>query len=206
MTSQSDMLLYVKLPFTGCHVIRTVDCSELPPKHAATFEIPDIAYGGVRDMCCSGDNLFVTAKYEMEVFSYSMKSKMVLWHFKFGEFSPVLVSKSNEPCFTTEIVGLAQKPDEASELPKGPASPLKSGENYFQSLSNVATDGKHGHIFVCDGKNRCLHAFSTNAKYLGVVLKSLDAAQCLRWHEESFSLFLIHKKIGKWHVSRIDVE
>ena len=53
MTSQSDMLLYVKLPFTGCHVIRTVDCSELPPKHAATFEIPDIAYGG-----CQGHVLF----------------------------------------------------------------------------------------------------------------------------------------------------
>ena len=168
-------------------MIRTVDCSELPPKHAATFEIPDIAYGGIRDMCCSDDNLFVTAKYEMEVFSYNMKRKMVLWHFKFGEFRPVLVGKSNESCFATEKA-------EASELQKGPVSPLKSEENYLQSLSNVATNGKRGHIFVCDGKNRCLHAFSTDAKYLGVVLKGLDSPKCLRWHEESFSLFLIHKK------------
>ena len=126
------MLLYVKLPFTGCHVIRTVDCSELPPKHAATFEIPYIAYGGIRDMCCSDDNLFVTAKYEMEVFSYNMKRKMVLWHFKFVEFRPVLVGKSNESCFTTEKA-------EASELQKGPVSPLKSEENYLQSLSKWQT-------------------------------------------------------------------
>ena len=135
------MLLYVKLPFTGCHVIRTVDCSELPPKHAATFEIPDIAYGGIRDMCCSDHNLFVTAKYEMEVFSYNMKRKMVLWHFKFGEFCPVLVGKSNECCFTTEKA-------EASELQKGPVSPLKSEENYLQSLSNVATSRQMANVVI----------------------------------------------------------
>ena len=143
MTSQSNMLLYVKLPFTGCHVIKTVDCSAFPPKHAASFEIPDIAYGGIKDMCCSGDNLFLTAEYEMAILSYSMRNRMLLWHIKFGENGPDQV-RNNENILTTEKVGLPQKPDERGDLLKRPRSPSMSGEAGIQSLSSVATDGKGG--------------------------------------------------------------
>ena len=64
--------------------------------------------------------------------------------------------------------------------------------------AGIAADGD-GHLFVCDGDNRCVHMLSvSDGQYLGCLIKkgdqSLGAPLWAAWSEETSSLIVAHAK------------
>ena len=73
----------------------------------------------------------------------------------------------------------------------------------------VTTDG-HGHLFVCDTSNACVHMLSVNGSYLGTPLKAgeqdFGGPWRIRWLENSSSLVVVHIKDLRHHISVVRVD
>ena len=65
----------------------------------------------------------------------------------------------------------------------------------------VVSDG-HRHLFVCDGRNECIHTLSVaDGKYMGCLVKrgeqGLGRTCWAVWSEEMSSLIVAHTRDGK---------
>ena len=61
---------------------------------------------------------------------------------------------------------------------------------------SIATDGRI-HLLMCDTNNSCMHMFSVNGKYMGVLLRegqyNLGKPGIIRWCDSSSSLIVARK-------------
>ncbi len=68
----------------------------------------------------------------------------------------------------------------------------------------ITTDGE-GLLFVTDLKNKCIHQFSADGEYVGVLLRKgeegLGFPGCVQWNETNSSLVVAHVKDGQMHIS-----
>ena len=76
--------------------------------------------------------------------------------------------------------------------------------------AGVTTDG-HGHLFVCDAFNNCVHMLSvSDGKYLGRLIDKgklgIDQPSWSAWSEEMSSLIVAHAKGNTWCISSIKVQ
>ena len=76
--------------------------------------------------------------------------------------------------------------------------------------SGIVSDG-HGHLFVCDYDNKCIHMLSvSDGHYMGCLIKRGDqglGSPCWGvWSEETSSLIIAHTKNWKWFISVIKVQ
>ena len=74
----------------------------------------------------------------------------------------------------------------------------------------IVSDG-HGHLFVCDWDNNCIHMVSVpDGQYLGCLMKSgdqgLGSSRWAAWSEETSSLIVIHTNDKKFFISVINVQ
>ena len=71
---------------------------------------------------------------------------------------------------------------------------------------------RHGHLFVCDWQNKCIHILSvSDGQYMGCLMKSgeqgLGIPYFIAWSEEMSSLIVAYwKEINKWYISVIKVQ
>ena len=90
---------------------------------------------------------------------------------------------------------------------------LLEWEKEIDGMENagIAVDG-HGHLFVCDGENGCIHMLSVlDGKYLGCLFTQdelgLGASPCwAAWSEETSSLIVAHAKGSKRFISVVRVQ
>ena len=76
--------------------------------------------------------------------------------------------------------------------------------------AGVASD-THGHLFVCDGDNECIHMLSvSDGQYMGCLIKQgdqgLGAPLWGTWSEEISSLIVAHAKGDKRVISVVKVQ
>ena len=77
--------------------------------------------------------------------------------------------------------------------------------------AGIAADG-HGHLFICDGENGCVHMLSVlDGRYLGCLITQdelgLGASPCwAAWSEETASLIVAHAKGSKRFISVIKLQ
>ena len=76
--------------------------------------------------------------------------------------------------------------------------------------SAMISDG-HGHLFVSDKDNKCIHMLSaSDGHYLGYLVKrgdqGLGSPSRAAWSEEKSSLIIAHTKNWKWCISIIKVQ
>ena len=69
----------------------------------------------------------------------------------------------------------------------------------------------HGHLFICDWDNKCIHMLSVSeGHYLGYLVKrgdqGLGSPSRAAWSEEKSSLIIAHTKNWKWYISIIKVQ
>ena len=68
---------------------------------------------------------------------------------------------------------------------------------------SVTADGR-GHLFVADNNNGCIHEFTPDGDYVGVVLKAgeqdLGKPKIVRWWEDSSSLIVAHEKDTQYKI------
>ena len=69
----------------------------------------------------------------------------------------------------------------------------------------ITTDGR-GHLFVCDGANRCIFVVSADGKFVGILLRDLGEPRKIRWCNASESLVVSNKRDEKWNVSVVSVK
>ena len=75
--------------------------------------------------------------------------------------------------------------------------------------NGVATDGRD-HLFVCDSNNKCIQMFSTDGKYMGVLIKqgqqALGEPHRIHWCKSTSSLVVAHAKKKYNHISVMRVQ
>ena len=73
----------------------------------------------------------------------------------------------------------------------------------------ITTDGR-GHLFVCDGANRCIFVVSADGKFVGILLlegeQNLGEPRKIRWCDTVESLVVSNKRDEKWNVSILNVK
>ena len=77
------------------------------------------------------------------------------------------------------------------------------GMQKWMTAHGIDTD-ERGHLFVCDTNNQCIHMFSLNGAYLGVLLKSEDRLGIplkICWCRETSSAAVLHHKNNRCFVS-----
>ena len=73
----------------------------------------------------------------------------------------------------------------------------------------ITTDGL-GHLFVCDGANRCIFVLSADGKFVAILMRegeqNLGEPRKIRWCNASESLVVSNKRDEKWNVSIVNVK
>ena len=70
----------------------------------------------------------------------------------------------------------------------------------------VTSDG-HGHLFVSDNENKCIHMFATDGGYMGALLReevqTLSQLAGIRWSNKFSSLLVVHMVNERYSISAI---
>ena len=108
----------------------------------------------------------------------------------------LVVTKGSEGVFTYNLDGGELKWKVSGKLP---------GMQHDIFVHGVTADDQ-GHLFVCDGNNRCVHAlFARDGKHLGVVVREgeqgLGKPYMAPWYSESASLLVANVRDGVCHLS-----
>ena len=80
---------------------------------------------------------------------------------------------------------------------------------YKIDIYQLAIDGQ-GHLYATDVRNKCLHVFSTEGRYLGSVFREkedvLGEPYMIDWSNKTSSLIINHDIDGKDFISVVKVD
>ena len=83
-----------------------------------------------------------------------------------------------------------------------------SGVGDEMTAEGVTSDG-HGHLFVSDENNKCVHVFSISGDHVGTVLhegeQGLGRPRLIHWCDSSFSLIVAHIIDEQYCLSQVEV-
>ena len=83
-----------------------------------------------------------------------------------------------------------------------------SGVEDEMTAEGVTSDG-HGHLFVSDENNKCVHVFSISGDHVGTVLhegeQGLGRPRLIHWCDSSFSLIVAHIIDEQYCISQVEV-